>query len=116
MLLVRSLLSVLIAALCAATPALSQTATAPEAHAVAAAVARPSCTKPGEHPGPSASDDRRKGWQREVDTYAECLKRYIEDQKAIANAHVRAANSAIDTFNAHMAEFKEQLRRAAGGI
>ena len=60
-----------------------------------APVPKHACAKPGEHPGALASDTQRRGWQKEYVGYTDCLKKFINDQKAIAEPHVKAYNAAV---------------------
>jgi hypothetical protein len=61
---------------------------------------KPACTKPEEFPGNLASDRRKNAWAAEVKAYLACLKKFVDDQNAIAQAHFKAAGAAIEEHNA----------------
>jgi len=96
--------------------ALAQTpapATAPTA------VAIPSCQHPGDHPGRLASDNQVRNWSRDARAYLDCLKKFVDEQKALAlplieraKPHQEAANAAIDLYNKSQKEFVEQQDKA----
>ena len=99
------------------------TATAAQAPAPAAAAASPAATpmvlpksncgdKP-EHPGRLASDNQKRNWRREANTYLECYKKYVEDQRALAQRYQDAANQAIEEYNAAVKAMQAQIDAAA---
>ena len=73
-----------------------------------------SCAKPGEFPGNLASDNQRRAWQKEYVGYVDCLKKFIEEQQALADPHVKAANAAINEYNAGVKDYNEQIQKAKG--
>jgi hypothetical protein len=77
-------------------------------------VPKHACTKPGDHPGGLASDTQRRTWQKEYVGYTDCLKKFINDQKAIAEPHVKAYNAAVDEYNESVKTFNEQIEKARG--
>ena len=105
-----------VALACAAAGALSQQpaapAATPAATAPAAAVPRPACTKPGEFPGNLASDNQKRSWQKSYVDYVDCLKKFISDEKALAEPHVKAYNAAVDEYNEGVRVFNEQIEKA----
>lgn len=102
--------------LVAATAFAQQPTPTPPAPAPTAAtpVAKPACTRPEDHPGRLASDLRKKNWNKEVQEYVECMKKFVDDQKTLGDAHYAAANSAINSLNKDIVDFNEQSKRAAG--
>ena len=70
------------------------------------------CAKPGDFPGNLASDTQRRGWQKEYVAYTDCLKKFINDQKAIAEPYVKAYNAAVDEYNESVKTFNEQIEKA----
>lgn len=51
------------------------------------------------------SDQRRfDRFNREAKTYADCIKKYIADTKAVSDANIEAGNNAIKDFNAYIEE------------
>ena len=100
-----------------AVAALSSTAFAQQAPAPAAAAApvpKHSCVKPGEYPGNLASDAQRRTWQKEFVGYIDCLKKFVEEQQALAKPHVDAANAAVNEYNAGVKDYNAQVEKAKG--
>ena len=64
-------------------------------------VPQPNCGAKPEYPGRlvMTSDTRRRNFDREVTKWAECMKTYVNDRKAAADAHMAAGNAAIDDYN-----------------
>jgi hypothetical protein len=90
-----------------ATSSLAQT-TAPSD----GAVAKPTCTKPGEFPGSLASDTQRRTWQKDYTAYSDCMKKFISEQKALAEPYLKAYNAAIDEYNENIKVYNEQIEKA----
>ena len=38
-------------------------------------------------------------WSKNTKAYVDCLKRFIDEQQALAAPHIRAANAAVDEYN-----------------
>jgi hypothetical protein len=93
---------------------LAQQAPAPAPAASAAAVPKHSCVKPGEYPGNLASDAQRRGWQKDFVAYIDCLKKFVEEQQALADPHVKAANAAVNEYNAGVKDYNAQIEKAKG--
>ena len=74
--------------------------------------AKPNCTKPGEFPGTLATDRQRQTWQKEYTAYSECMKKFISEQKALAEPYLKAYNAAIDEYNANIKVYNEQIESA----
>lgn len=70
-------------------------------------IPKPTCTKP-DYPGNLASDYQMRSFNRDVKDYTDCMKRYASAQGAIAEAHTRAANAAIDEYNAFVKDVQAQ--------
>ena len=77
-----------------------------------AMVAKPSCTKPGEFPGSLASDNQRRSWQKEYTAYSDCMKKFISEQKSLAEPYLKAYNAAIDEYNENIKVYNEQIEKA----
>ena len=87
-------------------------APAAAAPAPAAQLPRHSCAKPGEYPGNLASDNQRRGWQSEYAGYVRCLEKFVKEQQALAEPHVKASNAAIDEHNTAVKDYNAQLEKA----
>jgi hypothetical protein len=103
-----------IAVACAAGSSLSQQPAAPAPAAPAAPVPHHSCTKPGDFPGGLATDNQRRNWQRGYVEYTDCLKKFISEQQALAEPHVKASNDAINEYNDGVKEYNAQIEKAKG--
>ncbi|HMA30289.1 MAG TPA: hypothetical protein VKT00_00585 [Casimicrobiaceae bacterium] len=99
----------------ASCAALAQQPAAPAAPAAAAAAApapKHACVHPEEFPGKLASEMRLKAWQREFVEYTNCLRKFVEDQQALAKPHVDAANAAVVEYNNSVKEYNETMQKA----
>ncbi len=105
----------LIAAALGVAAGLASTVYAQQSPAPASASAplpKHSCVKPGEFPGNLASDNQRKNWQRSYVEYADCLKKFINEEQAAAEPHIKASNEAINEYNAAVKEYNAQIEKA----
>ncbi len=66
------------------------------------------CVKP-EYPGKLASSNRINAFNREVTAYGDCVKKYVEEVRNIANAATAAGNSAVDEYNTYTTTLKAKL-------
>jgi len=89
-----------------AVPLAHAQAPAPDATAI-----KHTCTRPGDPPGNLGSDTQKRTWQKDASAYSECLKKFISEQKALAEPHVKAYNSAVDEYNEAVKTFNEQIQR-----
>ncbi|MEP6657790.1 MAG: hypothetical protein ABJC33_11180 [Betaproteobacteria bacterium] len=76
-------------------------------------VPRHNCKKP-EFPGRLASDLQKRVWRKDVDAYSECIKQFAAEQQKNADLLVKAANAAIEEYNAAVKEFQQEMSKAAG--
>jgi hypothetical protein len=76
-----------------------------------AAVPKHACVRPGDVPGSLASDTQRRMWQKDYATYSDCLKKFISDQRALAEPYNKASNAAIDEYNAAVKYFNDQIEK-----
>ena len=105
-----------VALACAAVGAMSQQPAAPAAAPTAAAapVPRPACTKPGQFPGSLASENQKRIWQKSYVEYVDCLKKFIGEQQALAEPHVKASNDAINEYNEGVKAYNAEIEKAKG--
>ncbi len=66
------------------------------------------CTKP-EFPGKSAPPPRITAFNNDVLTYNACVRKYVDDTKALAAAAQAAGNGAVDEFNKFAAEIRAEV-------
>ncbi|HSU43990.1 MAG TPA: hypothetical protein VLN42_07200 [Casimicrobiaceae bacterium] len=115
---IRTLAVFVFAAASACASAQTAAPSAPAAPAApatpAAAPPKPECSKPGEYPGNLATDNQKRSWQKDFVAYVDCLKKFIEEQQALAEPHVKASNAAIAEYNAGVKEYNDQIQKAKG--
>ena len=99
----RPLFALLIAAF-----SLGAAAQTPAPTTAATPVAQNTCVKP-EYPGRPASEARVTAFNRDFKAYGECVKKYVDQNKAIADAATASANRAIDEYNTYTAEIKAKI-------
>jgi hypothetical protein len=97
-----------------AAAALAQQGAPAAAAAASAPIPKHSCVKPGEFPGNLASENQKRNWQKEYVGYVDCLKKFIEEQQALAEPHVKASNAAINEYNAGVKDYNAQVEKAKG--
>jgi len=97
-----------------AAPAAGAAPAAPAA-ATGGAVPAPNCSRPGPHPGGDARDAYLKTWAKAVTSYLDCLKKFVNEQQALArplveeaNLHINAAKAATEEHNKAVADFKAE--------
>jgi len=44
--------------------------------------------------------------------YVDCLKKFINEQQALAEPHIKASNDAINDYNAGVKEYNAQIEKA----
>ena len=71
------------------------------------AIAAPTCVKP-QFPGPFDDSRRIDRFNKEYKTYADCIKKYVEETKTTSDAIIEAGNKAIKEFNAFNDELAER--------
>jgi hypothetical protein len=106
--------AVLLFAAFAASAVAQQAAPAAASAPSAAPVPKHDCVKPGEFPGNLASDRAKTAWQKDYVAYVDCLKKFIDEQQALAEPHVKASNAAISEYNAGVKEYNDQIKKAKG--
>jgi hypothetical protein len=68
------------------------------------------CAKPDPHPGRLASNEKLKGWNKEVNVWQECMKKHIAEIQAKADAAVKVANSAVADSNAAVSAYNATVK------
>jgi hypothetical protein len=77
--------------------------------AATADMPKPKCEAPGDYPSKLSSDNQRRMWGKSRDNYLECMKKFISEQQAAAEPHIKAGNAAIADYNAAIKRFNEQM-------
>jgi hypothetical protein len=100
----------LIAAALAAAPCWALAQSAPE-------IPKPKCEPKPEMPGRVMMQDEavRKRFQTDVDKYKTCIMTYVEERRAAIKDNEKAANGAIDEYNATIKEIQAENERRRGG-
>lgn len=87
----------------AQTPAAAPASTAP-------AAAEKECGKPDPHPGRLASNEKMRGWNKEINTWQECMKKFIGGLQSKADVAVKEANAAVADSNAAIAAYNSTVK------
>ncbi len=103
------LLMALTAVASAQTPAPTQAPAAAPA-STAPAAAEKECGKPEPHPGRLASNEKMRGWNKEISTWQECMKKFIGGLQAKADSAVKEANAAVADSNAAIAAYNSTVK------
>ena len=65
------------------------------------------CVKP-DLPGAFADSRRFERFNKEGKAYSDCIKKYVDETKALSDATIEAGNKAIKEYNAFVAEVDER--------
>jgi hypothetical protein len=66
------------------------------------------CVKP-EFSARLANDPNMTAFNRNFKAYGECVKKYVDQNKAIAEAATAAANRVVDEYNTYTADIKAKI-------
>jgi len=74
------------------------------------------CGAKPEYPGRlvMSSEMRRRAFDRELRSYSDCMKAYVESRKKAADANMAAGNAAIEEYNSVVKKIKEEEEAASG--
>jgi len=95
-------------ALSIAAYSLGAAAQTPASTAAAPLVPANTCVRP-EFSGRLAIDPNMTAFNRNFKAYGECVKKYVDQNKAIAEAATAAANRVVDEYNTYTAEIKAKI-------
>lgn len=95
------------AALLAGSTALAQTA---------APATGTNCAKLEPHPGRLASDTQRKQWTRDLQTWQECMRKYVTEAQSRAAKAVKEANDFVAESNAAVTDYNAAVKEAQAQI
>ena len=101
--------------LLACAPAVTFAQATPTASAAALSgtpVAANPCEKPEAFPGNLATDKQQRAWQKTMDTYGACTKKFADEQRAIAESAIKAGNDAVSEYNAAVQKAKAEIEKA----
>jgi hypothetical protein len=76
------------------------------AQAPAPTTGKAACGAKPDFPGRLASDLQRRAWQRDANEYLACYKKYALAKQQIAQEFLKAANDAVDEYNAAAKELE----------
>lgn len=71
-------------------------------------IAKPSCTRP-QYPGKLASENQKRSFNKDVEGYAGCIKKYVSDQQKLADDHIKAANAAAAEYNDAVKQIQAEI-------
>lgn len=97
-----------------ATTGIAQQPPAAPAAASAAPIPQHNCGKAPDYPGDLGSDTQKRTWQKDYVAYIDCLKKFIEEQQALAEPHVKASNAAINEYNGAVKSYNDTVQKANG--
>lgn len=80
---------------------------APQAPTAMPTIPPATCVKP-EYPQKFADQRRLDRFNKEIKTYTDCVKKYIDDMKALADAAIDASKIVIDEYNALTADYNSR--------
>lgn len=78
--------------------------------APAPADASAKCDKPDPYPGRLASNEKLRGWNKEIGVWQACMKKSIAELQAKADAAVKVANAAVADSNAAIAAYNDAVK------
>ncbi len=105
----RSLRLALVASFTATFALMGSIAAAQDAPA--GAVSKPACKKP-EFPGKLASETQKRAFNKDIEGFADCIKKYVAEQQKIADDHIKAANQAAADYNNAVKELQSEINEA----
>ncbi len=76
------------------------------------AIPKNPCEKPEDFPGKLASDTMVKAWNKSMENYTVCIKKFATEQKAIVDAATKAGNDAVEEYNATVNKAKETMEKS----
>ena len=91
------------------TPA--PTSTAPAGAVALPTVPPPNCVVP-EYPGSNASNAKIITFNSDYKTYGDCIKKYVDQNRAWVNAVVEINNKAVEEYNRYTTDLKKRLDAA----
>ena len=100
--------------LAAALPAFAQNAPSAAAPAAPSAADAPrhACVKPGDFPGNLASEPQKRQYTKDYVAFTECLKKFVSDQQALAEPHMKAANATVIEYNAAVKAYNDEAEKS----
>jgi len=100
------LAAVALVALVATMNAFAQDAKIPE-KAATSSVPKHGCVRP-DAPAKFESDAQQKIFVKQMDGYRDCLMAYRNEMNKVAQAHIDAANGAIEEFNSFVSAINKK--------
>lgn len=99
----RNFLTVLLASAAAGAALAQSPAPAPAADAS-------QCARPDPHPGRLASNQVLRSWNKDVNVWQDCMKKYVAELQAKADAAVKTANAAVADANAAVSAYNTTVK------
>ncbi|MEP7207818.1 MAG: hypothetical protein ABI920_12835 [Casimicrobiaceae bacterium] len=74
-------------------------------------VTKPTCKRP-EYPGKGGTEVQKRTFNKDIEVYAECIKKYVAEQQRLADDHIKAANSAASEYNTTVKQIQAEIDAA----
>ena len=82
-------------------------------------IPKSTCVKPDHYPGRLASDNVKRNWTKEVNSWGDCMKKYVADlqaqitvQQTQTDGWIKTANAAIVEYNSVVKEYQAESDKA----
>jgi hypothetical protein len=83
----------------------------PSAHAPLPTIPPPNCKQP-EYPGSNALNSTITAFNKDYKAYGECIRNYVQENKAWIDAVLETNNRAIEEYNKYNTELKKLIDAA----
>jgi hypothetical protein len=92
----------------AAAPAAAPAPAAEAASTAAPAYPAPNCVTPN-YPGKSGTDAQVLAFNRDFKAYGDCIRKYVDDARALSNAAIEAGNKVVLEYNKYTEDTRKQI-------
>jgi hypothetical protein len=92
----------------AAAPAATPAPAAEAASTAAPAYPAPNCVTPN-YPGKSGTDAQVLAFNRDFKAYGDCIRKYVDDARALSNAAIEAGNKVVLEYNKYTEDMRKQI-------
>jgi hypothetical protein len=89
-------------------PTLTPSTETPSAPVALPTIAPPNCSKP-EYPGSNASNAKIIAFNQNYKTYGDCIKKFVDENRAWVAAVVETNNKAVEDYNKYTTDLKKTL-------
>jgi len=89
-------------------PTLTPSTETPSAPVALPTIAPPNCLQP-EYPGSNASNAKIIAFNQNYKVYGDCIKKYVDGNRAWVNAVIEVNNKAVEEYNKYTTDLKKVL-------